>query len=96
VERISNGITTAEDTGRIGTHCVERRRAVIPMAPVLPLIQGDDGLPAEEVGAWTIEKLNYLARYLDISRGARFKPAETAVCSYVPVLYHVLTAEDSA
>jgi three-Cys-motif partner protein len=30
-------------------------------------------LPAEEVGAWTIEKHNYLRRYLDISRGARKK-----------------------
>jgi three-Cys-motif partner protein len=38
-----------------------------------PLIEGDDGLPAEEVGAWAVEKHNYLARYLDISRGARQK-----------------------
>lgn len=43
------------------------------MVPQAPLIQGDDGLPAEEVGAWAVEKHNYLARYLDISRGARQK-----------------------
>jgi three-Cys-motif partner protein len=43
------------------------------MASQVPLIQGDDGLPAEEVGAWAVEKHNYLARYLDISRGARHK-----------------------
>jgi three-Cys-motif partner protein len=43
------------------------------MALAVSLIQGDDGLPAEEVGAWTIEKHNYLRRYLDISRGARQK-----------------------
>jgi three-Cys-motif partner protein len=43
------------------------------MAPALPLIQGDDGLPAEEVGPWAVEKHNYLARYLDISRAARQK-----------------------
>jgi three-Cys-motif partner protein len=43
------------------------------MAPPAPLIEGDDGLPAEEVGAWAIEKHSYLKRYLDISRGARRK-----------------------
>jgi three-Cys-motif partner protein len=43
------------------------------MASAAPLIQGDDGLPAEEDGAWAIEKHNYLGRYLDISRGARQK-----------------------
>ena len=37
------------------------------------LIAGDDGLLAEEVGAWAIEKHNYLKRYLDISRAARKK-----------------------
>ena len=43
------------------------------MASQALLIQGDDGLPAEEVGAWAVEKHNYLARYLDISRAARQK-----------------------
>lgn len=37
------------------------------------LIDGDDNLPAEEVGAWAKEKHNYLCRYLDISRAARAK-----------------------
>src|SRR5947207_15108641 len=37
------------------------------------LIAGDDGLPAEEVGAWATEKHNYLKRYLDISRATRKK-----------------------
>jgi len=35
------------------------------------LIDGDDGLPAEDVGAWTKEKHDYLCRYIDISRGVR-------------------------
>lgn len=43
------------------------------MASEARLVQGDDGLPAEEVGAWAVEKHNYLRRYLDISRGARQK-----------------------
>jgi len=43
------------------------------MAYTAPLIQGDDGLPAEEVGAWAVQKHTYLARYLNISRGARQK-----------------------
>lgn len=43
------------------------------MARVSSLIQGDDGLPAEEVGEGAIEKHNYLRRYLDISRGVRQK-----------------------
>lgn len=37
------------------------------------LIDGDDGLPAEEVGVWAKEKHDYLCRYLDISRAARKK-----------------------
>jgi three-Cys-motif partner protein len=37
------------------------------------LIVADDGLPAEEVGAWAIEKHNYLRRYLDISGATRKK-----------------------
>jgi three-Cys-motif partner protein len=37
------------------------------------LINGDDGLPADEVGAWAKEKHSYLKRYLDISRGTRKK-----------------------
>jgi three-Cys-motif partner protein len=43
------------------------------MASVNTLIDGDDGLPAEEVGVWALEKHDYLRRYLDISRGARQK-----------------------
>lgn len=37
------------------------------------LVSGDDGLPAEDVGPWAIEKHDYLCRYIDISRGARGK-----------------------
>lgn len=37
------------------------------------LIDGDDGLPAEEVGIWTKEKHDYLCRYIDISRSTRAK-----------------------
>ena len=37
------------------------------------LIDGDDCLPAEEVGEWAKEKHDYLCRYIDISRGARAK-----------------------
>lgn len=36
-------------------------------------IDGDDGLPADDVGIWAKEKHTYLKRYLDISRGARKK-----------------------
>ena len=35
------------------------------------LIDGDDGLPAEVVGAWAKEKHDYLCRYVDISRAVR-------------------------
>ena len=35
------------------------------------LIDGDDHLPAEEVGKWAKEKHDYLCRYIDISRGVR-------------------------
>jgi three-Cys-motif partner protein len=37
------------------------------------LLDGDDGLPAEEVGPWAKEKQDLLGRYVDISRGARSK-----------------------
>ena len=37
------------------------------------LADGDDGLPAEEVGPWAKEKQELLGRYVDISRGARSK-----------------------
>ncbi|MEZ5444918.1 MAG: three-Cys-motif partner protein TcmP [Gammaproteobacteria bacterium] len=37
------------------------------------LIDGDDGLIAEEVGEWAKEKHDYLCRYVDISRGVRGK-----------------------
>lgn len=37
------------------------------------LIEGDDGLAADEVGVWAKEKHSYLSRYLDISRAARKK-----------------------
>lgn len=35
------------------------------------LIEGDDGLPAEDVGCWVKDKHDYLCRYVDISRGVR-------------------------
>lgn len=35
------------------------------------LIDGDDGLPAEEVGVWAKEKHDLLRRYIDISRAVR-------------------------
>ena len=38
------------------------------------LIDGDDGLPAEEVGVWAKEKHDYLCRYIDISRSTRAVP----------------------
>jgi len=37
------------------------------------LIVGDDGLPADVVGAWAKEKHRYLCQYIDITRGARSK-----------------------
>ncbi len=37
------------------------------------LIDGDDGLPAEEVGPWAKDKHEYLCRYIDISRAVRKK-----------------------
>lgn len=37
------------------------------------LVDGDDGLPAEEVGAWARKKHDRLRRYLDISRATRKK-----------------------
>lgn len=37
------------------------------------LIEGDDGLPANEVGVWTKEKHRYLCRYVDICRETRKK-----------------------
>jgi three-Cys-motif partner protein len=43
------------------------------MTSATSLVPGDDGLPAEEVGAWILDKHNYLRRYVDISRGARKK-----------------------
>ncbi len=36
-------------------------------------VNGDDGLPADDVGAWAKEKHSYLTRYIDISRAARKK-----------------------
>jgi hypothetical protein len=48
------------------------------MQSVSSLIAGDDGLPAEEVGAWATEKHNYLKRYLDISKAARKRFLGTA------------------
>lgn len=43
------------------------------MRPARRLIEGDDGLPAEEVGVWAIEKHKFLKRYLDISKATRQK-----------------------
>lgn len=37
------------------------------------LVDGDDGLPAEDVGPWAQEKHDSLCRYVDISRGVRQK-----------------------
>jgi three-Cys-motif partner protein len=37
------------------------------------LVEGDDGLPSEEVGPWATEKQDLLCRYIDISRGVRAK-----------------------
>jgi hypothetical protein len=37
------------------------------------LITGDDGLPAEEVGAWAKEKHARLRRYLKLASGPRKK-----------------------
>lgn len=37
------------------------------------LIDGDDGLPAEEVGIWAKDKHELLCRYVDITRSARAK-----------------------
>lgn len=37
------------------------------------LIDGDDGLPAEDVGIWAKEKHDYLCRYIDISRAVRLQ-----------------------
>jgi len=42
-------------------------------AVVGALIDGDDGLPAEEVGLWAKVKHDLLRRYLDISRATRNK-----------------------
>jgi len=40
-------------------------------AAVGELVQGDDGLPAEDVGQWAKEQQDLLCRYVDISRGVR-------------------------
>jgi three-Cys-motif partner protein len=37
------------------------------------LVDGDDGLPAEDVGIWAKEKHSYLRRYVDMSRGVRHR-----------------------
>jgi three-Cys-motif partner protein len=37
------------------------------------LVEGDDGLPCEEVGRWAITKHESLCRYIDISSGVRSK-----------------------
>lgn len=37
------------------------------------LVDGDDGLPVEDVGHWANDKLSYLRRYIDISRAVRRK-----------------------
>ncbi len=37
------------------------------------LVDGDDGLPVENVGPWAKTKHDYLCRYVDISRSARRK-----------------------
>jgi three-Cys-motif partner protein len=52
------------------------------------LIDGDDGLPAEEVGPWAKEKQDLLGRYVDISRGARarFIGPFKAGATYIDIL----------
>jgi hypothetical protein len=40
------------------------------------LIQGNDGLIAEEVGLWVKEKHDLICRYVDICRSARRFPCE--------------------
>lgn len=42
-------------------------------ANVGKLVQGDDGLPAEDVGPWIRDKHEKLCRYIDISSAARRK-----------------------
>lgn len=37
------------------------------------LVEGDDGLPAEDVGPWALTKQGFLCRYIDITRAARAK-----------------------
>lgn len=52
------------------------------MIALATLIDPDDGLPATEVGSWSIEKHKYLSTYVDISRAVRKKflhgPSKTA------------------
>jgi len=36
-------------------------------------IKGDDGLIADDIGPWALEKHKYLCRYIDISRATRKK-----------------------
>lgn len=49
------------------------------------LIDGDDGLAAEEVGRWAKEKHDLLCRYVDICRSARKKylPPQTGGATYI-------------
>lgn len=50
------------------------------------LVPGDDGLLAEEVGQWALDKQDYLCRYIDISRGVRAKylpPAGNGGACYI-------------
>jgi three-Cys-motif partner protein len=37
------------------------------------LVDGDDGLPAEDVGSWAKEKHELSGRYIDVSRAVRKK-----------------------
>lgn len=49
------------------------------------LIDGDDGLPAEDVGVWAKKKHDYLCRYIDISRAVRlqFNGSTNAGATYI-------------
>lgn len=49
------------------------------------MVNGDDGLPVEEVGEWAKKKHEILCRYIDISRGARrqYLGAEKAGATYI-------------
>jgi three-Cys-motif partner protein len=61
-------------THRHNTVPIQRPTRWIEIEEVVgKLIDGDDGLPVEEVGVWAKDKLSSLCRYIDISRAVRRK-----------------------